>query len=112
MEHLYSSEIRSVIHWQWYNILNQKNLCHRIAALYRYLHISTELTIACYHKHPATVWGLLSYATIIEHLSINVYLSAAQNLNVSSENHHRFKIYSLLPTVLSSVKRKQATNSD
>ena len=76
---------------------------------YRFLHIGTKSTNAYHHRHPATVWCSPSYATNIEHSSVNVYLSAACNLHATSESHHHFKIYSLLRMVPSGIKRKQAT---
>ena len=82
-----------------------KDLCRKSATLYRFLHMGTKSTNAYHRKHPATAWGSHSYATIIEHSSINICLSAACNLHVTSENYHHFKIYSLLPMVLSGVKK-------
>ena len=43
-----SSEICSAIPRQWYNILNQKKLCHRSTTLYRFLYISTMSTNVYY----------------------------------------------------------------
>ena len=85
MGHLCSLGIHSVTPWQWYNILNQRNLCHRSATLYKVLHTGTKSNNAYHHKHSATAWGSPSYGTIIEHSSINVYLSAAHHLHVTSE---------------------------
>ena len=61
-------------------------------------------------KHPATVWGSPGHATIIEHSSINIYLSAAHNLHINSESHHHFKIESLHSMVLNGIKGEEATN--
>ena len=83
--HFCSSGICLVISWQRYNTLNQRNLFHRRSTLYRFLHIGTKSINAYHRKHPANVWGFPSYATIIEHLSISIYLSAAHNLHINSE---------------------------
>ena len=48
MGYFRSSEICSAIPRQWYNILNQKKLCHRSTTLYRFLHISTMSTNVYY----------------------------------------------------------------
>ena len=83
--HVRSSGIYSAIPWQWYNILNQKNLCRRSMTLYRILHINTKSTNIYHRKSLATVSGSLNHATFIEHSLINIYLSAAHNLHVTSE---------------------------
>ena len=75
-----------------------------------FLHISTKSTNTYNWKHPATIGGSPGHAAIIEHSSINVYLSAAHNLNIASENHHHFTIDSLPQMVLNGIKREQAKN--
>ena len=77
---------------------------------YRFLHISTKSTNTYHRKHPATVSSLPGHATIIEHSAINIYLSAACNLHVTSENHHHFTIESLPLMVLSGIKIEQAAH--
>ena len=60
--------------WQWYNNLNQKNLCHRSAILYGFLHISTKSTNTYHQKHPAAVCSSPSHAQLLNtHQSTSIY---------------------------------------
>ena len=81
--------IRSVIPRQWYNILNQRNLCHRSATLHRFLHISTISTTA----NALPLFGAHLATQQLLNTRQSTCLSAACNLHVTSENHHRFKNY-------------------
>ena len=67
MGYLRSSEICLAIPWQWYNIINQKNLCHSSTTLYRFLYISTKSINTYHQKHPAAVCGSPGQAKIIEY---------------------------------------------
>ena len=73
MGHLCSLVICSVMLWQWYNILYQKNLCHRCITLYRALHISSKSTI------PTTENTLLLF---VAHLTIQQSSNAHQSTSV------------------------------
>ena len=110
--HLCSLEVCSVIPWQWYNILNQKNLYYKVqhcTTLYRFLHTSTKLSNAYIPLKISCCCLWLTWPCNNHHMSIKLYLSAECNLHITSGNHHHFTIDSS-PSNRSynSIKREQA----